>query len=732
MAQEFKHLPVLWLVISCLAAASSTSPATTATTPTPSTSPATTTTTPTPTTSPATTTTTPTPTKSPATTTTTPTPTKSPATTTTTPTPTKSPATTTTTPTPTKSPATTTTTPTPTKSPATTTTTPTPTKSPATTTTTPTPTKSPATTTTTPTPTKSPATTTTTPPPTKSPATTTTTPTPTKSPATTTTTPTPTKSPATTTTTPTPTKSPATTTTTPTPSTSPATTTTTPTPTTSPATTTTTPTPTKSPVMNTTTTPTPTKSPVINTTTTPTPTKSPVINTTTTPTPTKSPVINTTMTSTTTTSMTTKYPGPCAINPCGPGSTCEARARETFVCLCLAGDYYNYDTKTCENAQVFPGQLNLPRLRYFESMSDKTSSEFRNASKMITDELDAVFYTSSGYSGSAVQELQPITKNKDGSRSNIGISASVEIIFRPNSDITSEQVQEKVDSATDCDCLLANASFSETDLCSMDPCELKTTNCSAKNGAYNCTCKAEYVMTSFSGRMCVACPAGQRTYNSLTCESCSFGYSGLNCNESWQLWLVIVGSVLGGLLLITLILLPVVALTPKSSKKPKNTDERFPVSHSAAKEPKVNSSLTNSQAPSVNGVANGLAPFTKHGVHKIPRAAVNSSWDSRNNLEMTPTNSLQNLLTLDRNSELYDDQEDMNPSTQSQSQTSRYTQVQPQNNPYAQVRAQNNPYAQVRAQNYPYAQNRPQVNPYAQSRGQTNPYTTHNNERQFH
>ncbi|MEQ2249986.1 hypothetical protein ILYODFUR_035146, partial [Ilyodon furcidens] len=36
----------------------------------------------------------------------------------------------------------------------------------------------------------------------------------------------------------------------------------------------------------------------------------------------------------------TDPPSVCASNPCLGGSTCEERADQTFVCLCLTGDVY--------------------------------------------------------------------------------------------------------------------------------------------------------------------------------------------------------------------------------------------------------------------------------------------------------------------------------------------------------------------------------------------------------
>ncbi|XP_040885384.1 mucin-13b [Toxotes jaculatrix] len=414
--------------------------------------------------------------------------------------------------------------------------------------------------------------------------------------------------------------------------------------------------------------------------------------------------------STTLVPSSTTAPGPCNPNPCGQGSTCDVRAKETFVCLCLAGDNYNYVSKSCENAKVFPGQLDLPRLEYENNMSDKTSPEFEEALQNITAMLLTVFDPSDGYSNTTVLELKPTGQSKVGSRSSNGVTASVEIIFNTNSNITTDEVKNKMVNASKCDsCLLRDATFQNTELCDKNPCDKTTTECTSENGSYKCTCTKNYINTDFSDRICIACPSGTQAQDSLRCVDCPYGYSGLNCSEPWHLVLVIVGSVSGILLIIAVILLIVLALKPskKISKKKKNADTGKPyVSHPPAKSPLVNgnSSSVNSQAPSFNGLALGGA-----GVPRIPRATATSSWDSRTNLEMTPSNSRQNLIPVGRNPQLDDDQDDMSPYTQSRPQSSLYSQTRPQNNPYA--------------------QNRPQINPYAQNQGKTNPYYTHDNER---
>ncbi|XP_035515049.1 mucin-13b isoform X2 [Morone saxatilis] len=420
--------------------------------------------------------------------------------------------------------------------------------------------------------------------------------------------------------------------------------------------------------------------------------------------------------------------GPCYPNPCGSGSTCAPRHNETFVCLCLAGDFYNDGSKICEKAKVFPGQLTLPGIVYDDTMADKKSKNFLDTSKNITEALSVVFEKKyNDYSGSIVLDIRPINKAKVWLRNNDGVITTVEIIFTPSAGIKTEEVLEVMkDASKSSDTALKGSTFKEEKLCDKEPCDNKSTKCSSRDGSFTCECMDNYIKTNFSDRICIACSSGTKADGSSKCVACPFGYSGFNCNESWQLTLVIVGSVLGGLLLITLILLPIVALKSpkKSSKKNKNGDIGTYVTHSPAKAPLVNGNHT----ASFNGQANS---FANAGVPKIPRATTNSSWDNRTNLEMTPSNSRQNLVNSGRNMRQFEDDDDMPPYAQSRPQSSLYAQARPQSSLYAQAQPQNNPYAQDRAQNNPYAQDRPQNNPYASSQGHANPYYMHDNGRRF-
>ncbi|KAL6095022.1 liat1 [Pungitius sinensis] len=449
-----------------------------------------------------------------------------------------------------------------------------------------------------------------------------------------------------------------------------------------------------------------------------------------------------------TVSTTLKPPGPCDGNPCLDGSTCQPRHDQTFECLCLAGDNYDYVSKECQSGKVFPGQLNMPGLPYKPEMADKSSQEFQNAAKKINGEIYNIFKDDDSFSSSTVLEISPVPSEKSqvwSMSARTGATATVEIIFKKSADIKGTQVLDKMSAASNCTgCLLAGGGFNPKPLCSLDPCDKNTTQCDGVDGAFTCTCSEHFIKTVLSDRLCIACPSGSKAKDSKECVPCPFGRSGFNCNETWKLNLVIVGSVLGSLLLIALILLPVLTFkaSKKISKKEKSGDLGPSFSHIPTKQSGVNGSsapkqpalyggpadrmsgsanvggnripratTTNSwekranlertqtsrQPAPYSGPANRMLGSANAGVPQIPRATATNSWEKRANMEMTPTSSRQNLVPVGRNSRPYDDHNDMNP------------------------------YAQARPQSNPYTQNQPRVDPYNQRHGHSNPYYMHDN-----
>nr|XP_057917194.1 mucin-13-like [Doryrhamphus excisus] len=412
---------------------------------------------------------------------------------------------------------------------------------------------------------------------------------------------------------------------------------------------------------------------------------------------------------------TTELPDVCDSNPCGDGITCEARVNGSFVCLCMAGAFFSGGT--CQTAQVFPGQLQVPNLKYEKEMETKTSNAFTYASWKINAQIRTSFRSAWGFSHSSVLELKPMSNKRADSD---GVTATLEVFFYKSIPITTQIFDDILVNASKCDaCILANSTFAKTDLCLKKPCKEETADCSSKEGFFNCRCKTGYIITDYSERVCVACPNGQKPHGTRDCVACPYGHSGFNCSETWQLALVVVGSVLGGLLLISLIVVIVLACkspkkTSKKNKRLDTEDNQDTSLSSDDKHPLVNSLPTKRQPLPVKTESDtGLKPFPTGGVPKIPRATASSAWDSGTNLEMTPSNGRHNLMSSGRSSWLDDNSDDMNGS------------------PYQRPRNQTNPYENSRPLSNPYTQDRPQINPYARNQGHSNSSYSHDDGRPF-
>ncbi|KAL0984460.1 hypothetical protein UPYG_G00141840 [Umbra pygmaea] len=509
-------------------------------------------------------------------------------------------------------------------------------------------------------------------------------------------------------------------------------------------------TPTNSTVTPTNSTVTPTDSTVTPTNSTVTPTNSTVTptNTTVTPTnktPTGSPTNTTTTgipTNTTTTGIpTTKTmepttippskPNPCDPTPCKGGSQCQLGYNSSVTCFCQVGQAYTKGK--CEEAKVFVGSLTLTRVQFTKDMEDPLSQDFYNITSSISSEMKNVFQTEDAtYIESKVRNIRKSSGEEARtiwSFKNTGVNAAVEIIFNSSSLQTDERVTKQIKTAiSNCQApdscagsLFQGAAYKETNLCNfvLSPCEKTSTTCTPTVGGAECKCQTGYISIPFFSKECKACESGKRAEGDK-CVDCTFGYSGFNCNESWKLMLVIVGSVLGALLLISIILLPIVA-----QKKPKKSSNK---SSKNAEPPSYISPYTakgfGGSDSNNGGVANVGSGFA--GIPKIPRAMSNSNnWNRGSNLEMTESGSRQALVPRASNGGVgnYQNPDTQNYNTrnpyQSRGQDNIPYQTQGQDNISYQSRGQDNPY-QSRGQDNPY-QSRGQDNPY-QSRGQDNPY----------
>ncbi|XP_037553348.1 protein HEG homolog 1-like, partial [Nematolebias whitei] len=151
---------------------------------------------------------------------------------------------------------------------------------------------------------------------------------------------------------------------------------------------------------------------------------------------------------------------------------------------------------------------------YDEKMADKTTKEFQETSKIITDEINEIFIDKNSL-GSTVVALRKFQSSKVSSKSSDKVEASVEIIFQANAGVKEATVKETFEKAKETPgSLFQGSTFIAKNLCDSDPCEKITTHCTSEDGSFTCSCSKGYFPTGYSDRMCVACPSGEREEDS--------------------------------------------------------------------------------------------------------------------------------------------------------------------------------------------------------------------------
>ncbi|XP_006775086.1 PREDICTED: mucin-13 [Myotis davidii] len=327
-------------------------------------------------------------------------------------------------------------------------------------------------------------------------------------------------------------------------------------PTTTPTTTATTPSPTTITITTT-----PTTTPT-TTTTTPTPTTTTITTTSTTTASTAAPAA-------TTTTSSVISPGLCKEDSCSSSASCVG-LKNSYFCLCFDGYYYN--SSTCNKGKVFPGTIKV-NISETSGLEDEKSQAYENLYVEIIKFFAGAF-KNPDYGQTVIHRVRTSAPARSKMRAGDKlVVVTVVNLFAETSEENETTVSNAINKA-----IASNpntfSGYTKQNRCEFYGCvndqdncrdilqckckpglsrpNPQTALCLALGPKCSDTCNAEHNMQCLvqSGGSvdCVCLPGYQRDANS-NCQACAFGYSGVNCEDPFQLILTIVGTIAGILIL---------------------------------------------------------------------------------------------------------------------------------------------------------------------------------------
>uniref|UniRef100_A0A8C3XX31 Mucin-13 n=1 Tax=Catharus ustulatus TaxID=91951 RepID=A0A8C3XX31_CATUS len=316
-------------------------------------------------------------------------------------------------------------------------------------------------------------------------------------------------------------------------------------------------------------------------TTKPTPSENNTSNETTVttkPTPSENSTSNETTPSVETTTPTQK--DFCKNNPCGKNSATCISLHSRHICQCQYGFYYN--NENCYGGEAFPATIEV-NANYTNSIQDVNSTEYETMFNKLSEFFSNAFTGLGDYKETVIVKIQPSSK----SRSSVPVNVTVTNLFTWDSDVDNETVAEKVKGAINNESYVS--SYAVARRCDFYGCDIKTTVC-VEGTVPECKCLSDFEKTVWDDLSCSACskncsaekhkycvkenevPRCKCMVNFKTvsedCVPCSVGYSGEECTDSSELILIIVGTVLGAIILILVIVVSIVSVRAKNKRNP--------------------------------------------------------------------------------------------------------------------------------------------------------------------
>ncbi|XP_059822351.1 mucin-13-like isoform X2 [Hypanus sabinus] len=238
----------------------------------------------------------------------------------------------------------------------------------------------------------------------------------------------------------------------------------------------------------------------------------------------------------------------CSMINCGANAICK-HTFNGYICEC-AFNYYR-ENDTCVAGKTFSGEVTLEQ-KFTEEMKNEASEERKKLHNFITD----AFKKNLGDLGYKSTIIYSVRKGS--------VIADVTNTFGEDSTVNESIIAGRV-----------QESFKYITIqgCNSDKCNKDTADCYQPNhGLAECICKTGFYKISSNETKCTEscalkckganqhcvqqngipvceCRPGYKD-NSGNCESCPFGYNGINCEDGYQIAILVTGVVCGVVILI--------------------------------------------------------------------------------------------------------------------------------------------------------------------------------------
>lgn len=245
----------------------------------------------------------------------------------------------------------------------------------------------------------------------------------------------------------------------------------------------------------------------------------------------------------------------------------------------------------CIKGTIFPGTITVKEIETSD-LENKNSPAYQKFYFKVTSFFKEAF-KQGDYGQTVIREVTILSSTRSEMRANDKlVKVSVVNIFVENS-VTEEQVNTAIKTAIANDAEKIFGDYTQQDRCDYYGCK-RTNNDNCTDGL-QCTCKDGLYRPNVQVPLCVAatCPDSCSVTNHKRCvwtgqentceclpgfkkkgddcQKCSFGYSGVECQDQFQLILTIVGCIAGVLVLGMVIALIVLA---RSRRKVKDGEEQ--------------------------------------------------------------------------------------------------------------------------------------------------------------